>query len=609
MRLRSPFFLRLLISSLLLLALGMGLVGVLGATRIRATYLAGKEESLRNEARLLASLVAEDLGTPRASELGERLAALGRQLACRITVVGDDGIVLADNEADPERMENHRLRPEIVGAAAQGEGVSVRLSHTVGQEMLYLAVRSPSARRPAFFVRLAVPLEALDAHLSKLYADLAGAAALALLIAALFAFYFTRRYTRPLSELTLLAEAYARGEFERRIHSREGGELGVLARALNAMADAQAGMLARIAKDREELLAIVAGMSEGLIATDGEQRVLLVNGAAASLFDLELEKARGRPLWELVRDDAVAKAAAEVLAGAEGKAFTLGPVRGRHLEVRVGAISVRGRPDGLILLAHDVSEALRYEELRKEFVANVSHELRTPLTLIKGFVETLRDGALRDATKAPEFLATIERHVDRLANLVSDLLELSRLDAPGEAGLQREPVDVGEAVRRAADLLGPAAERRRQRLEVEVGPGLPPVLGVAHELERAIANLLDNAIKYSSEGGNVRLRASSGAGGGRVEIEVSDDGIGIPAEDLPRVFERFYRVDKSRSREMGGTGLGLAIVKHVAQLHGGTAHVTSAPGRGSTFSLRLPAVPEAPDSPAPPASDPVTPRT
>jgi two-component system phosphate regulon sensor histidine kinase PhoR len=239
----------------------------------------------------------------------------------------------------------------------------------------------------------------------------------------------------------------------------------------------------------------------------------------------------------------------------------------------------------MILVAHDTSQSMRYQELRKEFVANVSHELRTPLTVIKGFTETLRDGAMNDPVTGPRFLSTIERHVDQLTNLVSDLLELSKLE--GSPELPRRVVfDIAGVVRRAVDLLLPAAQRKEQSLTVEIARGLPRLIGNPDYIERAVSNLVDNAIKYTPEKGTIHVGAS--IEDEFVLVEVTDNGIGIPAEDLSRVFERFYRVDRSRSREMGGTGLGLSIVKHVVQGHGGSIDVTSAPGQGTRFRLKLP---------------------
>jgi signal transduction histidine kinase len=264
----------------------------------------------------------------------------------------------------------------------------------------------------------------------------------------------------------------------------------------------------------------------------------------------------------------------------------VGPVSARHLDVTLSTFPAEGKAQGLVLVAHDITQSFQYQELRKEFVANVSHELRTPLTVIKGFVETLLDGAWRDQNKSPEYLGTILRHADQLTNLVSDLLELSKLESQGLPA-RHTAVDLGQVVQRAYDLLLQATERKKQSMKLDVSPRLPQVRGNADYIERAVANLIDNASKYTPESGHITVRAHGN--GHFAVVEVADDGIGIPKDDIPRIFERFYRVDRSRSREMGGTGLGLSIVKHVAQVHGGTIEVESTPGKGSVFRLRLPA--------------------
>jgi len=326
-------------------------------------------------------------------------------------------------------------------------------------------------------------------------------------------------------------------------------------------------------------------MSEGVIGTDGKQRVVVVNQRAGELLSFGAAQAQGKMLWEIVREEAVLKAATEVLASGERKAFQISPAAGTYLEITACTFPADAPAEGLILVAHDTSQSVRYQELRKEFVANVSHELRTPLTVIKGFTETLRDGALQDAVNGPKFLATIERHVDQLTNLVSDLLELSRLESMPDLP-NVVPFDLSASVRRVTDLLLPAAQRKKQSLHVETARHIPRLVGNPDYVERAVSNLIDNAIKYTPEGGEIRV--SVGMDEQQVWVDVADNGLGIPPEDLARVFERFYRVDRSRSREMGGTGLGLSIVKHVAQSHGGSIDVSSTPGKGSRFRLRLP---------------------
>ncbi len=588
---KSLFFRRLFIPYLLLICAAVGIVGVLAAERLRDSYLERTRRTISDNSWLIVRLIEDNLRQGRTPELGAQIQRLGQALDCRITVINTDGTVVADNEADPADMENHRLRPEIIAAAANGQGMIQRESDTLQQGMLYFARRIELPAHPPRFLRLAVSLNALDRHLRSLYAGLAAIALLAMAGAGTICYFFARRHAAPLVRLTRFAGELARGDLDQRILKTEAGEIGTLTDALNSMADSLGRLLAQTTHNHAELLAILSSMSEGVIATDMQQRIVLVNAAAADLLDFAAPESQGRRLWEVVRDPAVMHAAAAAVAPVaatavrQGKPFQIGPIAGRHVEVTVCTFPQDQPPQGLILIVHDATQSVRYQELRKEFVANVSHELRTPLTAIKGFAQTLRDGAMEDPVKGPRFLATIERHADQLTSLVSDLLELSRLEShPDVPRLAR--VDLDATARHAIHLLMPAAQKKRQNVSIDAAPGLPSVAGNPDYLERAIANLVENAIKYTPPGGaiTVSLRAL----GDRVAVEVDDNGIGIPPEDLPRIFERFYRVDRSRSREMGGTGLGLSIVKHIAQAHRGGVTVISTPGRGSRFTLTLP---------------------
>jgi two-component system phosphate regulon sensor histidine kinase PhoR len=534
-------------------------------------------DALRQEARLIHSLMQQDPG----GDLIRKLRGLGT--GRRITLVAPDGRVLGDSEAEASTMEPHHRRPEVVEALASGEGTAVRRSDTVGRDLMYYAWRLPEGR----VLRIAVPLAGLEDHYASLTRALLLFAGAAFLAAAAVCFLVVRHHTTPIVQLTHVAERIASGDLAVRSSIRDRGEVGALSVSLNRMAESLAARVEEERRSRAEIEALLAGMDEGVIAVDPQQKILHHNGAAARLIDFDGEKASGRLLWEVVREEAVIRAVRETLASGGRRVFKVGPLRGRHLDVSVYPWPAEGPPEGVVVVAHDATESVRYQELRKEFVANVSHELRTPLTMIKGFVETLRDGAAADPVKGPEFLATIEKHVDQLTNLVSDLLELSRLES--REGLPRMArVEVATTLSRVVEFMKPAAEKRRQTLDLSLNGGLPGVAGDPDYLERAVSNLVDNAIKYTPEGGGIRVSATSS--GDQVVIEVTDTGIGIPPEDVPRVFERFYRVDKSRSREMGGTGLGLSIVKHVAQVHGGTVDVESTVGKGTTFRLRIPAI-------------------
>jgi two-component system phosphate regulon sensor histidine kinase PhoR len=578
-------FRRLYLPILLIVLALAAAVGWHAAAQMRTAQLDDMKEALRQEARLIHAFIEEELRNGKSVEAARRIRGLGSAAGRRVTLVAIDGRVLADSEADPAAMELHHLRPEIAQALSTGEGVSVRRSDTVGQDLMYYAWKLPEPEGAV--LRMAVPVAGLEEHYAALTRALFLFGGAALLAAAIVCFALVRRHTGPLMELTRVAERIASGDLSVRSMVRERGEVGALARSLNEMADSLAARVAEERKSRAEIEALLAGMDEGVIAADLQQKILLHNGAAARLLDFDSAGASGRLLWEVVREEGVIRAARETLASGGRRTFKVGPVRNRHLDVSVYSWPEAGPPEGVVIVAHDATESVRYQELRKEFVANVSHELRTPLTMIKGFVETLRDGALSDPVKGPEFLATIEKHVDQLTNLVSDLLELSRLES--REGLPRMArVEVATTLARVVEFMKPAAEKRRQTLELSANGGLPGIAGDPDYLERAVGNLVDNAIKYTPEGG--RIRVSAKPDDGHVVIEVSDTGIGIPPEDVPRVFERFYRVDKSRSREMGGTGLGLSIVKHVVHVHGGTVDVESVVGKGTTIRVRLPAI-------------------
>ena len=356
-------------------------------------------------------------------------------------------------------------------------------------------------------------------------------------------------------------------------------------------------------KDQAQLLTIIGSMSDGLVATDHQQRILLTNQAAEEMLMFRTIVPRGKQLWEVIPIEGVLKAVTEASLTGEQKRVPVGPVNGRYLEVTITRLPLR--PAGFIIVAHDVTETMRYEELRKEFVANVSHELRTPLTVIKGYVETLQDGAIDDRPRAQQYLATVQRHTENLSSLVDDLLSLSRLDSTSSVPSPR-PVHLGKIAQKVSESMTPRAHKMGHKLVLQIADGLLPVIGNPEYLERAVANLVENAIKYTRGGagesaGMIKLivRAENG---GAVVVEVVDNGVGIAEEDVPRIFERFYRVERSRSRDAGGTGLGLSIVKHIVQAHGGLIEVESTPGVGSTFRMKFPAAPAA-DEQAPDAPD------
>jgi two-component system phosphate regulon sensor histidine kinase PhoR len=581
----SRFFRRIFLPYLLLICGVAIAVGAVLAIRVRESYLDSQRQALHTGALLASEILAGDLVRGDHAAVQATTTRLATMLQGRVTVIEKDGTVIGDSEADPATMENHATRGEIERADVSGDGEEERSSYTVGAPLLYWAHKVTTPDGKTHFVRLAYHLSDIDRQLHLLYFGLSAVVVVALATGGLVCFYIARRSTVPVVELTDFARKLTDGDLKQRLLPNGSDEISSLAGALNTMAESLNTSLEENKKGRAELLAMLASMSEGVIATDTRRRIVIANQRAGEMLAFDAQTAPGKALFEVVRDEAVLKASSEVLESGERRAFQISPSAGSYLEITACTYPAGEPAQGLVLVAHDTTQSVRYQELRKEFVANVSHELRTPLTVIKGFTETLRDGAMNDPANGPRFLATIERHVDQLTNLVSDLLELSKLESTNDVP-RSVAFDCSNIVKRAAELLLPASQRKKQSLSVQIPMYLPRMIGNPDYIERAVSNLIDNAIKYTPDGGEIRVRV--GVEGDSILVEVSDNGLGIPPQDLSRIFERFYRVDRSRSREMGGTGLGLSIVKHVAQVHGGSIDVQSAPGQGSKFRLKIP---------------------
>jgi two-component system phosphate regulon sensor histidine kinase PhoR len=428
-------------------------------------------------------------------------------------------------------------------------------------------------------VRAALPLTRIEAEINRIYRTLLFAFAGIALVAVMVMSFIAREITQPLREMRLLADWVAAGDFTRKAPLRAPDEIGHVSAALNRMADELSARLEKLRAERSKLEAVISSMEEGVIPLDPDGRILGANAAARELFDLHSDPL-GLRLWEVIRLPGLEETAAKALRDRS-------PVRD-SFEIGDRVLSVRLAPvtdgAGAVLVAHDITEDRRYDNLRKEFVANVSHELRTPLSVVQGYVETLAEGAWRDEKSAMEFLTIIDKNVRRLSAIVTDLLDLSKLESGGHV-LEARDVDVKALVERVTEAFRPVAGRKGQQLSADAAPGTRTVWADGTLLERALSNLVDNALKYTPEGGKIRVQG--GTDGSHAWLSVEDNGTGIPEADLPRIFERFYRVDKSRSRDLGGTGLGLSIVKHIIQLHGGTISVRST-STGSTFMIRLP---------------------
>jgi two-component system phosphate regulon sensor histidine kinase PhoR len=603
-----------------LLVLGaIGALGIVIVNRVEQYERHAVEENLRTRAVLVHAAVRDRLNDEPA--LQKEVSALGQAIQTRITVIAEpDGRVLADSESEPKQMKPHDQRPEVnMARGSRGFGADSRRSETLGEQMMYVALRREEPDR-VVFVRVALPLATIDERLAELRRIVWTAAALTGMAAMALAFWLARRVTRPLQELTTGAQRIAAGDYHHKVYAVGRDEFGTLARAFNHMSERLAAQFAQLEQDGQQLRAVLSGMVEGVVAIDAGQRILFANDRAAQLLGFQSQAATGRKLWEVVRQRALHEVVRRALASAEPYQEELNWNSPVVKSLTVHAAPLAGEPDqGAVLVLHDTSDLRRLERLRRDFVANVSHELKTPLSVIKACVETLVDGAIDDHEHRDTFLQQVADQADRLHNLILDLLSLARIESGVEV-FDFQEVPLGPLVTACLQRHQARAEAKHQVVEAvpsslceSAGVGTcerpeapaarprahspPPspshsdvaVWADAEAVSEILDNLVDNAVKYTPDCGRIAVRW--GAADGQVWLEIADTGIGIPEHDLPRIFERFYRVDKARSREMGGTGLGLSIVKHLVQAMHGTIGATSRVGEGTTFTIRLPQAP------------------
>jgi two-component system phosphate regulon sensor histidine kinase PhoR len=587
--LRSSFFWKLYAGFIVLIVLTTGILTLTVTPSIEQESLVQIEESLWSKAMFLRSLAAErPLSFPDPG-LQERVRDLGRQLGTRLTVIHADGQVVADSAEDPGVMDNHRTRPEVVAAESQGRGLATRYSETVHREMMYLALPISTGGETVGFVRAALPLTAVDARIREFRRTVLLGAFLAAVCGMVLGFFFTRHTTKPLLQMKVQAEAISRDHFAPPVPADRHDEIGALANSFNTMAEQLRDRMTRMQRDRRQLLAILSGMKEGVIAIDQEERIVHMNEVAGRLLRVHPEESQGRPLWEVTRIAAVNEILARVLE--EGTEVTseirrTEPSREQNFQISASPLQEgQAAPSGAVAVLHDVTQLRHLERVRRDFVANVSHELKTPVTAIRGMVETLQEDDTTGSDLRHRYLEKIRRQANRLSSIVADLLTLSRFEST-DLTLGRERLDLRRLLTDVHNSHLGEAENKNIEFKLD-GPDRPVrVLGDEQALRQAMDNLLDNAIKYTPEGGRVLVRLRTTPTDACMEVE--DTGIGISPGDRDRIFERFYRVDKARSRDLGGTGLGLSIVKHIATVHGGDVSVESTPGKGSTFRIRLP---------------------
>ncbi len=573
---------------LLITVLALLAVIWVGAGFLRQFYFSETVSQLEINARLISPQLQEAATLSHPERLHALVADLARQAGARITLVRWDGTILADSEEDSQTMDNHADRPEIMRALDGEQGVSRRFSNTLQKNLIYLARPMPGPDQTKVVLRLAIPQPAFENALRGVYGKIALSGLVIFLLSALVSYLVARRISQPLVEMKQSAEAFARGDFSRKLWVPRTVEIGGLAESLNQMAKELDERIRTITRQRAEQEAVFGSMQEGVLAVDREERVIDVNPLAVELFGTAVDQPQGRSLPEVIRNPQVHAFVKNALNTSEPQEEEIALYESgeRFLVARSAVLKdEQGGARGVVVVFNDITRRKQLENIRRDFVANVSHELKTPITLIQGFIETLHEGALDNPAEAKRFLKIIWEHSQRLHAIVEDLLSLSRVEQMKESQMQTQEEILSNIVGQAIAACQPQADAK----EITFAVTIPPRLSVrvnAVLVEQALVNLIDNAVKFSEAKTEICLQAKSE--GPDIRVDIQDQGCGIEAQEQGRIFERFYRVDKARSRKAGGTGLGLAIVKHIMNAHQGRISVASAPGQGSTFTVYLP---------------------
>ena len=554
-------------------------------------YLEQVERELHLAADVAASQIALTLASSGPVEVDVLCKKLGQSGdgQMRLTVIAASGKVLGDSEDNPAEMDDHSNRVEIVNALREGYGQSLRSSPTLGKNMMYVAVPILDDGQPVAVVRTAVFVTDIDRALNSIYASIAYAGLIVVLCAAFLSLLISRRISLPIVRMKRIAQLFADGQLNIRVPEAGAAELDELAKALNEMATQLQDRILTITRQRNELKAILSSLAEGVIAVDSRGYIVSVNKAAATLLNVDPVRAQGCSVEELIRNVGLQQFVRDTLGSdrpTEGD-ISFPEEGGRFFHVHGASLAdPQAERAGAVIVLSDMTRIHRLENLRRDFVANVSHELKTPVTSIQGFVEALVDDQLDDPEQRQRYLGIIAKHAERLNAIIDDLLSLSRLEEVGQRrALSFEKTPLRPVLEASLELSSVRAEQRHVTLELSCDETIEAKIN-APLLEQAVVNLVDNAVKYSGEEGTVQITARQQDK--EILLSVADSGCGIPQEHLARIFERFYVVDKSRSRRLGGTGLGLAIVKHIALVHGGHVAVESTVGQGTTFTLHLP---------------------
>ena len=602
---RPSILWRLYAGYVVVILISTTIAGILVGRQVTDNALNELQVSLTVRSEMLAELSRDTLmlAAPKQklSELQNIIGMLGEKSKSRLTVIRANGVVIADSRESPVNMDNHKDRPEIIGARESGKSTTIRFSQTVSQNMSYIARRVDSSQGVLGFVRVSIPLQYIEERKTQLRWLILIGAMFSSAAALVLGFYFAKRFTDPLRDMTEIASEISRGNYERRVSVNHKDELSVLATALNRMARSSADRVMEVTTERNRLAKVLTSMAEGVIAIDSDRRIIHINHAALKLLENDLEltnstlpdPSKYNLVWEDIRVPEIIDSVARAFKS--GLLITSLVKRANINQDHVVDIKVSPIIDqynvvsGAVVVLNDVSELFRLERVRRDFVSNASHELKTPITAIRGLTETILDDPSMDEGTQQRYLKKITTQSMRLSMLVADLLSISRFEAV-ESQKLLDLVDMQELVKRSVATAMPASEAKNLEISYRFDNGVseikPIARGDVQSLNQVVDNLLDNAITYTPDNGRISISLSVIEE--EIHIKVIDTGIGIEKIAQQRIFERFYRVDSARSKNIGGTGLGLSIVKNIVEQHGGTVTVESTPSLGSTFKMILP---------------------
>ena len=551
------------------------LVLVFSFRAIKTFYLDTLSHNLEDLGRSLKFKAIPLLEEGRIGELDTFVKEFGKSISTRITIVDKEGVVLADSDENPEIMENHKFRPEIYRALAGHKSQAIRFSDTVQEDMLYVGLPIEMKGQVAGALRISLYLKDVNRLFSSLRTNIWRIVGLIMVLSLLGAFIFARSLSRPMKELRFASQRIASGDFDAKVLLKSRDELRELADSFNFMSEQIKELFTQLSRQKEELNSVLSSMEEGLIALDKNGEILFGNDSFKKI--IANDRIEGKSYWEVLREPKFGELIRKVQ---EEKKNLAEEIMLKERTFLCSAAFLPSRQETVVTL-HDLTRIRDLEKIKKDFVVNVSHELRTPLTAIKGYIETLYEEA--DA-KSRNYLEIIRRHTDRLINIVKDLLLLSELEEK-EFRLQTEKLNLKSLIESILKIFMPRIKEKKLCVKLTAEDSLPLIEGDPFKLEQMLINVIDNAVKYTKKG---KIEISLKKEDRNARIEIQDTGIGIPKEYLDRIFERFYVIDKSRSKKLGGTGLGLSIVKHIALLHNGDVYVKSTPGKGTTFTILLP---------------------